>query len=181
MGTWRPRRPQLHDPSCPRWPWKDRLAPRKLAGGQCGTWGGKGTRASHVRLIARLTAFASDTILVTEEPGSLTGFGQSDMASVGSRAKWRWHVSQERRIGHKITGEIVGIKGSCGWGHKVGDSFEVSCHNTAGVCGFLYHEMFPDLQMLQFGGTWPWGADANVKEVECPDRHNIVSLRLTRE
>ena len=90
-------------------------------------------------------------------------------------------MAQERRIGNKITGEIFRIQGNCGWGHKVGDKFDVSCHNTAGVCGFLYHGMFPDLQMLRFGGSWPWGEDQNVKEVECIDRRNHVRLRLTGE
>ena len=89
-------------------------------------------------------------------------------------------MAQERRVGHKVTAEIVSIANHCGWGHKVGDTFEVSCHDTAGVCGFLYHEMFPSLQMLQFGGSWPWAENKDQMEVECIDRYNLVKIRLNR-
>ena len=89
-------------------------------------------------------------------------------------------MAQERRIGHQVTGEIISIKGSCGWGHKVGDKFEISCHDTAGLCGFFYHSLFPTLQMMQFGGATPWARDKNVAELECPDRQNSVKIRLTR-
>ncbi len=89
-------------------------------------------------------------------------------------------MAERRQIGNRIAGEIVGIKGSCGWGHKVGDKFEISCHDTAGLCGFFYHDIFPALQMLQFGGSTPWAQDKDVMERECPDRTNVVKIRLTR-
>ncbi len=62
-------------------------------------------------------------------------------------------------IGYRVIGTIKSIKGSCHAGHKVGDSFELSGHNSAGVCGFLYHDLFPYIIMLQFGGGFPpdWG------------------------
>ncbi len=88
-------------------------------------------------------------------------------------------MAESARIGNQIMGEIVSIKGTCGWGHKVGDKFEISCHNTAGLCGFFYHDVFPALQMLQFGGSTPWG-NKDIQEVECPDRTNAVKIRLTR-
>ncbi len=88
--------------------------------------------------------------------------------------------TQHRQVGHKINGEIISIKGHCGWGHNIGDKFEISCHDTAGLCGFFYHDIFPRLQMLQFGGAMPWGDNKNVVELECPDRQNVVKVRLTR-
>ena len=89
-------------------------------------------------------------------------------------------MSQEKpRVGHQVKAKILEIKGTCGWGHKVGQEIEVSCHDTAGTCGFLYHDMFPMLQMLQFGGSLPWG-EAGIVEVECPDRNNAVKVRLER-
>ena len=89
-------------------------------------------------------------------------------------------MTQERpRFGDRIEAEVVEIKGNCSWGHTVGQKMDVSCHDTAGVCGMLYHEMFPTLSVLQFGGQYPWG-EAGIAEVECPDRHNSVKLRLRR-
>lgn len=83
------------------------------------------------------------------------------------------------QLGHKLQGTITGIKGTCGWGHKVGQKLDLSVHNTAGLCGFLYHDIFPNIQLLQFGGEWPWG-EKHVIKVECPDRWNCVSMELRR-
>ncbi|MBI4301913.1 MAG: TIGR04076 family protein [Chloroflexi bacterium] len=84
-----------------------------------------------------------------------------------------------RQLGHRVVGTVTEVKGDCSWGHKVGDKFELSGHNTANLCGFFYHDIFPYLTMLQFGGGWPWG-DRDVVDVECFDRHNSVKMQLKR-
>ncbi|MBI2886335.1 MAG: TIGR04076 family protein [Chloroflexi bacterium] len=86
---------------------------------------------------------------------------------------------QPLAIGHRVECAITEIKGNCSWGHQVGDKFEVSTHDTAGMCGFFYHDVFPRIMMLQFGGGFPWG-DADVSRVECPDRQNCVKAELRR-
>jgi uncharacterized repeat protein (TIGR04076 family) len=85
-------------------------------------------------------------------------------------------------VGHRVVGTITAVKGNCSWGHKVGDTFEVSAHDTAGLCGFLYHDIFPYVVMLQFGGGFPetWGGPESV-ELECMDRWNAVKIELRRE
>ena len=56
--------------------------------------------------------------------------------------------SRERRlamaeqIGHRVVGTIKSIKGTCSAGHRVGDSFELGGHTSAGLCGFFYHGLF---------------------------------------
>lgn len=84
------------------------------------------------------------------------------------------------QIGKRLEGKIVRVKGHCGWGHKEGDVFELSAHNTANLCGFFYHDIFPTIIMLQFGGGFPWG-DSSMAVVECPDRANAVRMELRRE
>jgi uncharacterized repeat protein (TIGR04076 family) len=86
------------------------------------------------------------------------------------------------QLGYKITGTITGIKGYCSAGHKVGDKFELSAHNSAGLCGFFYHDIFPYIVMLQFGGSFPpdWG-DPDIVELECMDRINAARIQLRRE
>lgn len=86
---------------------------------------------------------------------------------------------QRRQIGHQVIGTITEVRGNCSWGHKVGDSFQLSGHDTAGLCGFFYHDIFPNLLTLQFGGNFPWG-DPDVLTVECPDRYNCVKMELRR-
>ena len=89
-------------------------------------------------------------------------------------------MAQERpQVGHRVMATIKEVKGNCSWGHRVGDSFEISAYDTAGLCGFFYHDIFPYVVMLQFGGNYPWG-DTTVVNLECMDRHNAVRIELRR-
>jgi len=85
-------------------------------------------------------------------------------------------------IGYKIIGAIKSVKGHCNAGHKTGDTMELSGHNTGGLCGFFYHDIFPYIMMLQFGGSFPkqWTPDQDVVEMECMDRFNVVKIELKR-
>ncbi|MBI4496451.1 MAG: TIGR04076 family protein [Chloroflexi bacterium] len=83
------------------------------------------------------------------------------------------------KVGNRVRCTITGIKGNCGWGHKVGDQFEVSTHDTAGMCGIFFHDIYPRIAVLQFGGAYPWG-DKDILRVECPDRFNCVQAELKR-
>ena len=89
-------------------------------------------------------------------------------------------MAQDPKIGYKMTGAITGVKGTCNAGHKVGETFEISCHNPAGLCGFFYHDIFPTLSTFQFGGAMPWW-EGDTIEVQCPDGGNLVSMRVRRE
>ncbi len=88
---------------------------------------------------------------------------------------------EEQRIGYRVVGTIKAVKGSCSAGHKVGDRLELSGHHTAGMCGFFYHDIFPYIVMLQFGGGFPaeWG-DPDVVKLECMDKANAVKIELRR-
>jgi uncharacterized repeat protein (TIGR04076 family) len=91
-------------------------------------------------------------------------------------------VQQEKfHIGHRVMATIKSVKGTCHWNHKAGDSFEISAHDTAGLCGLFYHDIFPYIVMLQFGGGLPkeWGGP-DVVQMECMDRFNAVTIELRR-
>jgi uncharacterized repeat protein (TIGR04076 family) len=83
--------------------------------------------------------------------------------------------------GCKVIATVKSVKGNCSWGHEEGDSFEISCHDTAGLCGFFYHDIYPYVSMLQFGGGFPvtWG-NPDVVNVECMDKYNLVKMELKR-
>jgi len=83
-------------------------------------------------------------------------------------------------FGYKVTGTITNKKGVCGFGHKVGEKFELSGRNTGGLCGYLYHNVFPFIIMLQCGGKWP-EEKGELPEFECPDIANAVRIKLRRE
>jgi uncharacterized repeat protein (TIGR04076 family) len=75
--------------------------------------------------------------------------------------------------------EVVSVKGECSAGHKVGDTFQPSCWDSGGLCGLFYHDIFPNLSVMQFGGKYPWGSGDELT-LECPDRENAVTLLLRR-
>ena len=83
-------------------------------------------------------------------------------------------------VGHRVIGTVKSVKGTCHAGHKVGDKIELSGQNSSGLCGAFYHDIFPYVIMLQFGGKFPdeWGGD--VMELECMDRLNAVRIELHR-
>ncbi len=82
-------------------------------------------------------------------------------------------------IGYKIKATVTGAKGVCSTGHKVGDTFEISCYDSGGLCGFFYHQIFPGLQTMQFGGKLPWW-QGNMAHFQCSDPQNEVTIRLDR-
>lgn len=91
-------------------------------------------------------------------------------------------MTEKPKFGYRITGTIKKVKGSCNAGHKKGDQLSLSGHDTGGLCGFFYHDIFPYIIMLQFGGSFPkeWGGDQDVVQLECMDRFNAVTIELKR-
>jgi uncharacterized repeat protein (TIGR04076 family) len=88
-------------------------------------------------------------------------------------------MAKDPELGYKVVATVTDIKGNCSAGHTVGESFEISCHNPAGLCGFFYHKIFPNLQTFQFGGSMPWWQGDTI-EMQCPDAHNLVTIKLER-
>jgi uncharacterized repeat protein (TIGR04076 family) len=89
-------------------------------------------------------------------------------------------MEEEKELGAKFIATVTSVKGSCHADHKVGQQFELNCYDSGGLCGFFYHDIFPSLSVMQFGGKYPW-SDRDAMELECPDRYNIVSLKVERK
>lgn len=88
-------------------------------------------------------------------------------------------MAEDPGIGYRVLARVVGVEGACSAGHTMGDKFEISCHDTGGLCGYFYHDLFPSLSTFQFGGSYPWW-EGDTIELRCPDYHNFVTLRLKR-
>ena len=73
--------------------------------------------------------------------------------------------------------EVIDTKGECEAGHKKGQVYTVSCWDAGGLCGYFYHDIFPTLQTLQFGGVIPWAPEGEIN-LECPDRFNAVTVKI---
>ena len=89
------------------------------------------------------------------------------------------NMTKDPELGYKMVATVVDVKGQCSVGHKVGEKFEISCHNPAGLCGFFYHNIFPSLQTFQFGANMPWWHGEEIL-LHCPDSHNLVTIKLER-
>lgn len=76
--------------------------------------------------------------------------------------------------------EVVATKGECQAGHRKGQVMELSCWDAGGMCGYFYHDIFPTVQTLQFGGVIPWAPDGQIT-LECPDRLNAVTIVLQKK
>ena len=87
-------------------------------------------------------------------------------------------IARDPGFGKRLKAEVIGLKGQCNAGHKVGDSFNVSCYDSGGMCGFLYNAIFPTLNVMQFDGNYPWGADKAI--LNCPDSYNLLTIKVSR-
>ena len=85
------------------------------------------------------------------------------------------------QVGYTVVGTVTKVRGTCSYGHKVGDKFELSGYSADGLCGFFYHDIFPYIITLQFGGTFPWGDPPDRIELECTDIVNAVTIEVHRE
>jgi len=74
--------------------------------------------------------------------------------------------------------EILGVERVCAWGNKEGLRFEIDPFNTGGVCGFLYSKIYPYLNVLLSGVSFPWAAHDHEMISVCPDSYNQTSFRL---
>ena len=80
----------------------------------------------------------------------------------------------------KFSVTVDSVKGDCKAGHKAGDKMEIDCYRAGNLCGFCYHSIFPNLQVLQTGGKMPWFPDGNTVKMGCPDPFNLVTFTLER-
>ena len=76
--------------------------------------------------------------------------------------------------------KVESIKKNCSAGHKVGDTFQINTHETGGICGWCYHDLFPTLMTLAMDGKIPW-QDPDEWTYECPDRHSLVTFNIKRK
>jgi uncharacterized repeat protein (TIGR04076 family) len=90
-------------------------------------------------------------------------------------------VAEVEHIGYRLVATVKAVKGTCEAGHKVGDEIELSGLSSGSLCGYFYHDLFPYIVMLEYGGGFPeeWG-DPDEIEFDCVDKENAVTVVLKR-
>ena len=75
---------------------------------------------------------------------------------------------------------VVSQKGTCGAGHKVGDKWMVGIHTPGGICISAYEAMESGINVLKYGGSYPWSKNPDITRAVCPDPVNPVVFQLKR-
>jgi uncharacterized repeat protein (TIGR04076 family) len=75
---------------------------------------------------------------------------------------------------------VISQKGNCGAGHKVGDKWIVGHNTPGGICLSAYPAMLTSIDVLIYGGSFPWSQDPDVSGAVCPDPGNPVVFQIKR-
>ena len=77
--------------------------------------------------------------------------------------------------------KILSIEGECPREHKAGEEWVVTGKTPEGICLAAFHGLLPHINVLAYGGTFPWAKDDLDSIVEaCPDPNNRVLFELRR-
>ena len=75
--------------------------------------------------------------------------------------------------------KVVYKRGTCVYGHKVGDEWIVGTTTPAGICNPAYMTLYPFLRVYQLGGKYEFPRGSGVARVCCPDAWNQVIFELS--
>lgn len=81
---------------------------------------------------------------------------------------------------HAIKITVDSVEGKYPPGNKPGKEFIVKGTTPAGMCISAFGALLLAIQVLKFGGSFPWEKDPNVAYIGCPDHLNRVVYRLER-
>jgi uncharacterized repeat protein (TIGR04076 family) len=80
-----------------------------------------------------------------------------------------------------VVGKVISVKGTCGAGHKVGDTMKFTENGVEGkVCIHALYSMLPAVFAMLYDAKFPWLQDPDKKTHACPDAANPVVFELTR-
>lgn len=74
--------------------------------------------------------------------------------------------------------EILG-NGTCPLGHEVGETFNWP-DDTGKMCPHAVYVVYPAVDVLRFGGVFPWEDDPDMTRICCPDPNNPVVFEIRR-
>jgi uncharacterized repeat protein (TIGR04076 family) len=75
---------------------------------------------------------------------------------------------------------VMSQKGVCGAGHKVGDKWIIKDKTPDGICLSAFPIMESSIDVLKYGGSFPWSKDPDISGAICPDPDNPVEFQLKR-
>jgi uncharacterized repeat protein (TIGR04076 family) len=94
------------------------------------------------------------------------------------------HSEEFEDTGYKIVAKVISLKGTCGFGHKVGDTVVFDGETVEGrVCFSALYSFLPKVFAMRYGADFPWLDDGDVATHACPDAYNplVFEIRRVRE
>jgi len=83
---------------------------------------------------------------------------------------------------YKIIAKVISQKGTCAFGHQVGDTVTFDGETVQGrVCFSALYSFLPKVFAMRYGAEFPWlKDDNNVATHACPDAYNPVVFEIRR-
>ncbi len=86
----------------------------------------------------------------------------------------------EKEVKH-IEVKVASVKGTCGAGHKAGDTARITRQGVEGkICIHALYSMLPAAFAMMYEARFPWLSDPDVKTHACPDAANPVVFEIRR-
>ena len=84
--------------------------------------------------------------------------------------------------GHRIEVKVISQTGTCGFGHRVGDTIVFDGQTVQGhICYSALYSLLPKVFAMRYGAEFPWlKKDADVSTHACPDAYNPVVFEVRR-
>ena len=87
-------------------------------------------------------------------------------------------MSEQKHYNIKIT--VASVGGKCPLENVPGKSFLIERTTPDGMCLSAFNSLNPAIQVLRFGGSFPWDDNPDITYVGCPDHINRVVYKVER-
>jgi uncharacterized repeat protein (TIGR04076 family) len=78
----------------------------------------------------------------------------------------------------KVT--VDSVAGKCPLGNRPGKEFIIERTTPAGMCISAFNAINPAIQVLRYGGSFPWEKNPDEAYICCPDHINRTVFKLER-
>jgi len=80
----------------------------------------------------------------------------------------------------KIRVTVDSVAGKCPLGNIPGKEFVIERTTPAGMCLSAFNSINPAIQVLRYGGSFPWEKNPDEAYICCPDHLNRTVFKLER-
>ncbi len=67
----------------------------------------------------------------------------------------------------------------CHRGHKVGQTYDFDAERGK-ICPLIMHVLFPAIDILRYGGSFPWSDDPHKAAFACPDPKTLLVFEIEK-